>query len=289
MTKKERKKENAYIAKRMTEVTDQWKMATGMSQEDLAELIGVKSPNSITDWRRGYSRPSEDNLKKVCDVTGVPIDVFYPSTHGEKYEYDVDAITEIGKENAAYAEEKGLNLELVRAISNMIDFDSLFPLYSPIVYRGEDPETHFKIYGRRADFPNSGRIIDDELKFIQIERDGKLITFHRCDLAFLKEVQDQVIGFVKFLFYNRREEMEQEVRAFNDDLIIEAALPDGSVKPAQKDPTKDFILAHDRFAQYFDTIKDESVRKATQEDWDRFWGGDTKLDDGGAATTKGGE
>ena len=54
---------------------------------------------------------------------------------------------------------------------------------------------------------------------MQIERNGKKQTFSVHDLGFLKEIQEQVIEYVEFLFYQRSREMEKEVERWNNDLI----------------------------------------------------------------------
>ena len=45
----------------------------GLTQKQLAELLGVKQQN-ISDWERGERSPSVKNLKKLSEILNCQID-----------------------------------------------------------------------------------------------------------------------------------------------------------------------------------------------------------------------
>lgn len=45
----------------------------GLSEEKLAELVGLKSSYSVWNWTHGISSPSNDNKKKLKKILGVEI------------------------------------------------------------------------------------------------------------------------------------------------------------------------------------------------------------------------
>lgn len=250
-------------------------------------LCPPASRGSVSNWCKGEDIPSKDRLIQICKIFGVSEDHFDPenATHDELYKSSSNFIEGIGKKHVKFATLIDLDLDLIRALSHCVDFEKLFPLYSPIDHETYDPETEQKVYDREVSFSGSAPVeeVDDKLRFLQIERDGKRITLHRCDLAYLKEVQDQVVTFVEYLFYKRSEEMKSEVQKFNDDLIEETK-EDGEIKKAYKSITPDYIRDHDRFAKYYYifpneprpdwySIYEEKPRKATQEDFDLFLNG----------------
>lgn len=45
----------------------------GLTQKQLAELLGVKQQN-VSDWERGERSPSVKNLKKLAEILNCQID-----------------------------------------------------------------------------------------------------------------------------------------------------------------------------------------------------------------------
>lgn len=202
---------------------------------EFAKQVGVE-PYYVTDWKSGRSGTPYKYINRICKVLGVSPNVYEPTTHDEKYGKSSDYITKVGKANMAFAEQEGLNLELVSGLAGIMDFDELFPVYAPIVELTSDQDTGIKKYGRMKNADSAP--IDERLSFLQIHQNGKTVTMSRADLAFLKEVQDKVVEYVEFLFYQRSKEMKRE-----EEQVI------------------------DRFAKYHNQ---NTIRKATQDDFDRF-------------------
>ena len=240
------KAENEYFAHVFTKLLNEWKKThPGKSQEDFAELVGVMSANSVSDWKRGKSFPSEKTMQKICEVLKVDESTFYPKLKEDKYKYDPQFITKIGRDRSEFAKKIGFDMELLAVLRRLVNFEELFPIYSNIV---PDPDSPFfePKYIRNPKFADSRTIVDDELRDLQLSRSGKLITLHDVDLVFLKEVQDQISLLVEFLFYKRSKEMETEVQKFNDDL---------SINGQYQKITPDYVRDHDRMAKYFEFLK----------------------------------
>ena len=210
----------------------------GRTMTSFGKLFGA-TRQTVGNWCTGDDIPTPARLKKICEEFGVPDDYFDTDnmTHDEKYKYSSVYQTEVGRKHVEFSTKQlGLDLNLVQALSDLVDFDKLFPLYSPIEHTTRDPDTGEVVYDRRVNFPNSAHMetVDKDLRFLQIERDGKRITLHRCDLAFLKEVQDQVKDYVEYLFYHRSKEMDEETVKFNEDLV-EVTVDGVPVSGSQRD------------------------------------------------------
>ena len=228
-----------------------WK-SLGKSQKEFAEeinkvrtreengTIGTVSGQQVSKWLHG-SVPEFYNLDAICEVLGLEIEYFSP-TREENYRDSTQYITELGKAHTEFSKEIGLDLDFLKGLHNVVDFDSLFPMYSPIIADHSDILTKYK---RQLNFANSAPI-DDDLDFLQIHRYGKTLTLHRCDLAYLREVQDQVVEFVGYLFYKRREEMKGEVKEANSRSHFETMNGGKAFRPLHREE----FLEIDRLAHY---------------------------------------
>lgn len=246
-----------FFGKVLTEKLKELKAETGMTQEQFAESVGVQTPNSVTDWKKGYSKPKKETLKKICEVLKCDISDFSPKTHSDLYKYDLPFITKVGKKRSQFAKEIGFDMRLLSILREHINFDEDFPIYSNITRITHDlpgfhgnPFAAVPEYIRNPNFADSKTIADDELKDLQIYRDNKTITFSDADILFLKHVQDQIIEYASYLFYKRQKEMVKEVQAVNDELIIKR--PSGSwIERGVEEAVKDAKLKHDWIARYF--------------------------------------
>lgn len=212
------------------------------SQKEFARQVGVQ-PYYVTDWKTGRSGIPYTYIDKICEVLGVDPDRYEPTTHGERYENSKDFITEIGRKNIEFAKDIGLDMTFVDGLTKIVDFNENFPLYAPIKKMTGNALQGY-VYSRSTNADSAQ--IDKELQFLQVEQDGKLKTMHDGDLAFLKEVQDQVADYVMYLFNRRQQEMKREVEQFNADLTPEA-FDEAWIRP-------EYILDHDRFAWVFEDI-----------------------------------
>lgn len=272
---------NSYFGHKFTEAISIWKaeqkrLEKPNKQQDFVEQVRKlwesNHPDAdacplesyyVTDWKTGRSGYPHKYINEICEVLGVNEEFFSieHASHDEKYENSSDFITEIAKDHVEFANRKGLNLDLIRALTKIVDFDELFPLYSPIGHYTEDPDTGKKIYDREVDFKNSAQVnvdIDQKLQFLQLHRYGKTILLHRCDLAVLKDMQDKIIEYVEGLFLLRAREMKKEVDAVNDYL-------DG------EELTAEIEMQFDRYAKiYRDQFDFDGAEKfSSGEDFDK--------------------
>lgn len=224
------------------------------SQYEFAKQVGV-DPYYVTDWKSGRHGTPYKYIERICEVLGVSPEVYEPKTHSEKYQYSSDFITTVGKANAAFAMQEGLNLKLVESLTEIVDFNKSFPKYSPLKAR-ITPDFNAE-YIRKTNVDSAP--IDKDLQYLQIERDGKRLTLSRSDLAYLKEVQNKVAEYVEFLFYTRTQEMKDEVIRFNEGLHL--TLKDGG--HATINPTKEYLQKIDRFAKY-DLQEDDNFEKGDE-------------------------
>ena len=228
-----------------------WK-SLGKSQKMFAEeinkvrtrgengTIGTVSSQQVSKWLHG-TLPEFYNLDAICEVLELDIDYFSP-THEEEYRDSSQYITKVGKEHTVFSKEIGLDLDFLKGLHNVVDFDSLFPMYSPIV---SDNTDIMPVYKRLSNYADSA-LIDDELDFLQVHKDGQTLTLHRCDLAYLREVQDKVSEYVEFLFSKRLKEMETEVEEVNRRTHFKLKDGGDGYRPLRHEER----LKVDRFAKY---------------------------------------
>lgn len=311
------KQRKDFFKRRFNELYSEWKKRDkGNTQGEFARQIceirnkntGEKCPvtNSyVSEWKRGKWVPDQ-YIPEIAKVLGVKEEEFSFNTHDDLYRHSSEYITEFGRSDLSqFCYDIGLNLQFLSSIRKLIgpDFDSMFPIYLPIPDREE------------CMLPNKRKLadsapIDNMLQYLQVERDGKTITLHKCDLAYLKEVQDQIVEFVSYLFYKRSEEMKKEALLFNDDfqklhpdLGPAKAFETGSDFMEERNrikgqggesttiphkPLEDEVMKicqkYDRFMPFF--TEETTKRKATQGDIDRFFNGTMRVDGKGITITR---
>lgn len=261
-----------------------WKsLGKGHTQQDFADEInqiktkkygtqGTLDNRVVSKWMNG-TIPEKENIDCICTVLGLPTDYFEPNDR-ELYGDSSKFITELGKRNVAFAKEIGLDLDLIKSLNGLIDFGKEFPLYTPICfnnpyvdYNTDTVEVKAGRDGEYWDHSNSAPMkrdeeIDLDLGFLQFFRDGKRITLHRADLAYLREVQDQIVDFVEYLFYKRSKELEEEVEKTKElvkETVKVSKLVDGGIGYSFKRiNNKDILTSVDRFAEYgYKFVSDE--------------------------------
>ena len=234
----ERKNKFPYFSKVFTDLLEEWKKENDKTQEDFMELIGVQTVNSITHYKKGYSYPKKNTFQKICEVLDVDESVFTPKSPTERYENDPLYITAVGKDRSRFAKGIGFDMRLLSVLRKLINFEEEFPIYSNIV------QTNNKEFIRNPNFLDSQTIQEEELKDLQIQRNSKTVTLHNADLMFLKEVQDQVTQYVKFLFYERSKEMENEISNINEDYLREYVTVLVNGNPVPGDKKKEYLKSN---------------------------------------------
>jgi len=66
-----------HIATRIKELREQRKW----SQEELGDMFEVaKNKGTVSSWEKGRTTPDADTLVELCEIFGVDISTFYPSS-----------------------------------------------------------------------------------------------------------------------------------------------------------------------------------------------------------------
>ncbi len=191
--------------------------------EERKRITGIEKKidkNSVSDWSTGNSKPSAENLKIICSILKVNEDYFEYKVDKERYKLDSLFIDEIGVELYEHVKEIGLNPAFIHVIRELVDFDSEFPCWSSIGYaKKQDISDYFihnrPLYARKENWAESAPASDNDVKKLQIRRNGKLITLNLNDFDYLLDVQKSVQEYIGYLFYKRAKEMEEEVKEAN--------------------------------------------------------------------------
>lgn len=176
----------------------------------------------VSQWLNG-TFPDDENLRCICEVLGVDPEHFTSPTEKELYKFSQHFMTKIGETRLLpYCEEVGLDPQFLVTVGNLLGegFGDQFPFWAPI---GMNAKTLFRSEDRRLyDRPDPLKFWSDsaemkpDVKMFQIEvkEEGsdkkKLLTLTDPDLRFLKDVQDEVINYVGYLFHKRKDELRSE-------------------------------------------------------------------------------
>lgn len=79
----------------------------GLLQSQLAQLVGVKSANVISNWEQNVSKPDANKMVKICQVLGISLSYLLDyygeektplySSEAEKLAHDYDTLDSYGK------------------------------------------------------------------------------------------------------------------------------------------------------------------------------------------------
>ena len=227
--KKEREKQRFYFSKKLErrrlecgfKTQGEFRRAFNLERKK-EEGINAKGiyQQTVSDWHLGASLPDVKNLKTICSVLNVNENYFKYKVENDKYKFDSLFIDEIGTELYDHAREIGLNPSFIYAIRELVNFDSVFPCWSPIGITKTDITDLFihqrPKYGRLENWAESASASEGSaVQKLQVLHDGKLITLNLNDLDYLYDVQQSVIEFVGYLFYKRALQMKEEVNEAN--------------------------------------------------------------------------
>lgn len=249
-----------FFGKQFSKAFDKWKQeGEGRTQESFGrnEFTDIVSRQTVNSWYKGRSVPDDDHMKQLIRIFGVPEDYFTIKDDSDAYQGSSEFMTRVGEDVLfPYCEEIGLDLDFLRLLKDHMNFEEDFPLWRPIhtVFPNKLMDVDFGLEPERA-LPESAPMEDPVL---QIERkvemeDGtmcdRLITMNRADLLFLRDVQQDVIEYVEFLFMKRARQMEEEPKELERRVRIK--YPDG--RTVFKKVTWDLIK---EVAPYFKAFKD---------------------------------
>lgn len=203
------------------------------TQTDFAKLVHTTQP-TVSQWLLGKTYPSSDALEQICEVLGVPKDYFDLNSLGQEYLelYKTPEWSSWTVENQIkrYCELLGLDLNFLRAVVGLTDFDNLFPLWTPLVAeRHADGFVGFKRMSpfNQYQLPEAGEVDDKYLQVLLPGKPGinngepKRVFLQRADLVFLRDLQDEFVFFIESMFRKRDAEMDKELREASRAALIQ--------------------------------------------------------------------
>ena len=219
-----------------------WK-AEGKTQEDFVYAVRAIDPQNgisksyVSKYLNGKYTPSPQNIKIFCQIFGVEMDEFIPSTYIDKYRYDRIYQDDLqGWLEDISTDCFGLNLSFWYGIRQIMgkDFDKLFPMFAPLYpvllpfpVTTDEGENPISFYGRRSEpFVESATGTKGKSLF-QVERNGKNYNLSPCDLKYLQALQKRIIKAIKKDFIDHRAELDMaKVKASAECQVVHE---DGSV------------------------------------------------------------
>lgn len=227
---------NEYFGKVFSALYKKWKEKTpDGNQQKFAELCRLADKNSVSNYSRGKSIPTDasvDEIIRVFNEAGmnVTVDDFIPRTDDDTYRYDPSRVKAIQDHHQKFAEEIGLSDGFLKFIFDHTDFDDPnegYPVWSPLAIvpnSGKPFKTDIEDLKYLNDFllvDEFGRMalkkthaVTENQKFTVKMQDGSSIILSEIDLRILKDLQDKVVDMVKYLYFIRRKEMKsQEINA----------------------------------------------------------------------------
>ncbi len=211
----------------------------GFTQESFAEAIASISDEpcsarSVSDWERGISEPKK-YWSEITTLLNVTEEELRTSSHDKLYRYDQNFTSELHKKMSSYASGIGLNNSFLKYVKQCAP-DEMFPLYSPFVtekgkYCRQQNADAFKV--------------EKSNEFQREIKKGKTVNLSYADLMFLKEVQDEVINYISYLFFKRKAEMSEELRA-----LLESTTEYINGVPVYDTLPEEELLKFDKYLKY---------------------------------------
>ena len=101
------------------------KKAVGLTQDELADRLGVKDRISISKWENGIQIPSGENILKICE--SLDVDVAY--LYGKQDEKRIDRNTKLSIEALDKIESlhnTSISISMISFLSRMIEHDEFW-------------------------------------------------------------------------------------------------------------------------------------------------------------------
>jgi transcriptional regulator with XRE-family HTH domain len=54
-----------------------YRKSKGLTQEQLANLLGYKGKSAVANWEKGYNSPTDDKIEMMLDIFGVDANTLY--------------------------------------------------------------------------------------------------------------------------------------------------------------------------------------------------------------------
>lgn len=250
-----KKTTSEYFGRRFNEALAKWKKESGKTQDDFSKEAFV-SPNMITRYKKGEAFPSDAVLEDICKVLGVDEDCFIP-TGSDEYKYSSAYITDLIKQKKSLAEDIGLNIGFMDLVINSTNFIEEYPFWTPIDFSGNIIEGKYqrrKLAKTEVDL--------DEDSFMIRDDDGKSIILSDVDLHIMKDIQDKVVEYIRFLYFERKKIMQEQEQKANKEYS-----PDGISSRSYLTPKE--LCEIDAYMKYLRWINPETNEEFNPMDDER--------------------
>lgn len=261
--KKTVKTKNALFSKNMKIKLSEWRKTNKKTKEDfVSEVCAYEneqnpskmsrfSSRSLDKYLSGEQYPSA-HMEAICYVLETSEEELSIGTYEEQYQYSEHFTKHLHQESKSFCEGIGLDLNFLKFIHNTVP-DEDFPIYSPllpvvgkntikidgdhITEKGQPLR-----YKRQDDFLTAFTSEEDN-EFQRHLSNGQTVNLHYADLAFIKDVQEEVTKYALYLMYKRKQEMEQELQNLNT-----ASRPSEGIRIGLFSAEK--IASFDRYSKY---------------------------------------
>ena len=143
----------------------------GLSQKELADMVGAKNLTTVSSWERGISTPDNETLLKLSQIFGVDIGDFYTDTERE-----------------------------INAEQRFISFINAYG-YSAIPEKTGQSETGYQEEHTVGDAVVGRSFVPDKEYFeVTVIKDGQSVTFNEEEF---KEIQTLMKGVIEAKFYQK--------------------------------------------------------------------------------------
>ena len=226
-----------------------WK-SKGLSQAQFAQRVNEAMRNQgkkaecnyryVSSWVSGAKFP-QLYLKAVCEVLEVDETEFIPARSEDQYQYSTKYQDKVSTWQDDIAKKNfGLNLTLMKALKELVSFDTDFPIYTPLECVSAEPEEGYPFglkYERMK--PLEAAEADASRSLFQIRHEGKIINLSPSDMKFLKVVQDTIVGNARALFEYHQKELlfAEETAATRSRILLKPGctvnLDEGPISPEE--------------------------------------------------------
>ena len=225
-----------------------WKKANHGSMEIFADLVGLSDRASISKYINAEQYPSKETMERICEALNTTEEELNSGSIADRYRLDENFTSELHKGYKLFCESIGLDENFLSFIRHEIS-DAEFPLFKRIVYQPKDMQF---VYTNELEAFSSG---DHNIYQLDLGN-GKTVNLSYPDFVYLKDIQNEIADYIRYLFYKRHKEMEDELQHVNADLIKENGDQISVAVPGFRK-----LCDYNKYLEYIDSGKIESVLK----------------------------
>ncbi len=202
-----------FVTDKLNELFNKKWRSQGKTQKEFAEAIKEVNPASginetyVSRLLNGEYAPKR-YLPAICQVLDVDISEFTPKTHDDRYQYASDYADGLEGRLEELAEQNfKIDLTFLQGLRNIVpDFDSTFPVYTPLHWHDVHDQNH-QPYQRTV--PAEATETSKGQGLFQITKDGKTYFLTKYDMKFIRGLQVGIRKYVLAQFEARQKGIEK--------------------------------------------------------------------------------